>query len=120
MFADVDSVEWDAPIVPGVSMVPIPLHASCGELDAIIAAHLIDADARRLNIPMKSPFPGGGSACRDVSSIWSRQVRCEVDFFNLTRWNSAMGSGWKWTVVNGRVKNLCLVIRIMILHRPQI
>lgn len=59
MFADVDSVEWDAPIVPGVSMVPIPLHASCGELDAIIAAHLIDADARRLNIPMKSPFPGG-------------------------------------------------------------
>ncbi|HDS1147629.1 MULTISPECIES: hypothetical protein [Stenotrophomonas] len=46
MSADVNSIEWDAPIVPGVSMAAIPLHASYGDLDAAIAAYLIDPDAQ--------------------------------------------------------------------------
>ncbi|MCF3481046.1 hypothetical protein GUV60_13525 [Stenotrophomonas maltophilia] len=40
------AIDWDAPIVPGVSMAAIPLHASYGDLDAAIAAFLIDADAQ--------------------------------------------------------------------------
>ncbi|MBN5029259.1 hypothetical protein JY419_07450 [Stenotrophomonas maltophilia] len=46
MRIDVNAIEWGAPIVPGVSMAAIPLHASFGDLDAAIAAYLIDADAR--------------------------------------------------------------------------
>ncbi|WP_080352995.1 hypothetical protein [Stenotrophomonas maltophilia] len=46
MSIDVNSIEWDAPILPGVSMAAIPLHAACDDLDAVIAAYLIDADAR--------------------------------------------------------------------------
>lgn len=46
MSNDVNSIEWDAPIVPGLSMAAIPLHAAYDDLDAVIAAYLIDADAR--------------------------------------------------------------------------
>lgn len=46
MSIDVNSIEWDAPILPGVSMAAIPLHAACDDLDAVVAAYLIDADAR--------------------------------------------------------------------------
>lgn len=41
-----NSIEWNAPIVPGVSMAAIPLHAAYDDLDTVIAAYLIDADAR--------------------------------------------------------------------------
>ncbi|MGE8283308.1 MAG: hypothetical protein ACN6PX_05510 [Stenotrophomonas lactitubi] len=46
MDADINSIEWDAPIAPGVSMAAIPLHASFSDLDAVLATHLIDADAQ--------------------------------------------------------------------------
>lgn len=36
------SVTWDAPIVPGVSLAGIPLHASAIDLEAVFSRYLID------------------------------------------------------------------------------
>lgn len=44
---DYFSVVWDAPIVPGVSLAGIPLHASAVDLEAVLSRYLIDKASLR-------------------------------------------------------------------------
>ncbi|WNW12257.1 hypothetical protein RRX38_14260 [Pseudomonas sp. DTU_2021_1001937_2_SI_NGA_ILE_001] len=41
------SIAWDAPIIPGVSLAGIPLHASAFDLETVLSKYLIDKNSLR-------------------------------------------------------------------------
>lgn len=48
---------WDAPIIPGVSLAGIPLHASAADLEAVFSRYLVD------KISLKYRFDRGPDLC---------------------------------------------------------
>lgn len=57
MELDFFSVVWDAPIIPGVSLAGIPLHASAVDLEAVFSRYLVD------KISLKYRFDRGPDLC---------------------------------------------------------
>lgn len=51
------SVTWDAPIIPGVSLAGIPLHAGVVDLEAVLSRYLIDKDS------LQYKFEGSPDLC---------------------------------------------------------
>lgn len=47
MALKVFSVVWDAPIIPGVSLAGIPLHASAVDLGSVLSRYLVDKSSLR-------------------------------------------------------------------------
>jgi hypothetical protein len=57
MALEVFSVVWDAPIIPGVSLAGIPLHASAVDLEAVLSRYLVD------KISLRYRFERGPDLC---------------------------------------------------------